>query len=97
MDDELSQAAKDILTTIQEQFKAARRQFILDTAASAPSGLMQLLQSIPGVGPYTAASIIGEIQDMKRFSSAKAIIAYSSLDPRIKQSGKSLNSTGQIN
>jgi transposase len=96
LEDELSQAAKDILTAIQQQFKAARKQFISDTAASAPAGLMRLLQSIPGIGPYTAASIIGEIQDMRRFSSAKTIVAYAGLDPRIRQSGKSLNSTGKL-
>ena len=33
---------------------------------------------------------------MRRFTTTKSIIAYAGLDPRIKQSGKSLNSTGRL-
>ncbi|HVA11005.1 MAG TPA: IS110 family transposase [Candidatus Dormibacteraeota bacterium] len=93
---ELTEAAQDILTAIQEQLKAARAQFIRDTVASTPSGLMRRLQTIPGIGPYIAASIIGEIQTMARFPRAKHVIAYAGLDPKIRQSGKSLNSTGRL-
>jgi transposase len=99
LDTELNQAARDILQGIQEQLAAARAQFIADTAEHAPAGLMALLQTIPGVGPFVAASLIGEIQDMERFSGTcglKALTAYAGLDPRIRQSGKSLNSTGRL-
>jgi transposase len=96
LDDELSAAAQDLLTAIQVQFKAARKQFIADTATQAPQGLMRLLQTVPGIGPYTAASIIGEIQTIERFGSAKQLIAYAGLDPKIRQSGGTLNSTGRL-
>lgn len=96
LEDELSTAASELLVGIQTQFKAARAQFIAATAASAPPELMRLLRTIPGVGPYIAASLIGEIQNMQRFTTAKAVIAYAGLDPRIKQSGKCLNSTGRL-
>ena len=46
-----------------------------------------------------AASLIGEIQDMEKFRGThglKALIAYAGLDPRIRQSRKSLNSTGRL-
>lgn len=96
LEDELTQAAKDMVTGIQAQFKAAKAQFIADTTATAPAELMLLLRSIPGVGPYIAASIIGELQDIRYFSSAKALIAFAGLDPKIRQSGHSLNNTGRL-
>lgn len=96
LDTELSDAAKDMMTAIQAQLKAARQQFIADTTASAPAGLMELLRSIPGVGPFIAASLIGELQDIRRFGSTKSIIAYVGLDPKVRQSGKGLNSMGKL-
>jgi transposase len=35
-----------------------------------------MLQSIPGVGPYIAASLIGELQAMERFTKACRLVAY---------------------
>lgn len=96
LEDDLSAAAKEMMMGIQAAIKAARKQFILDTAKSVPSGLMERLMSIPGVGPFIAASIIGEVQDMHRFSSSKALTAFVGLDPKIRQSGHSLNNTGRL-
>lgn len=96
LDTALSQAARTLLSQVRVDFQAARQQFLRDVIASAPPHLMQQLQTIPGVGPYIAASLIGEIQDARRFSSAKALVAYAGLDPKIRQSGKSLNSTGRL-
>lgn len=56
----------------------------------------RLLQTIPGVGPYIAASLIGEVQDIRRFPKAKQLIAHAGLDTKIRQSGKTLNSTGRL-
>lgn len=94
--DELTDEANELLTAIQQKFAAARKQFVADTAAIAPPDLMRRLQTIPGIGPYIAASIIGEIQEMSRFTTAKALIAYAGLDPKIRQSGHSLNTTGSL-
>jgi transposase len=65
-------------------------------ANATPGDLSERLQSIPGVGPYIAACVIGEIQDMRRFRSSKELIAFAGLDPRIKQSGHTLNVTGRL-
>jgi transposase len=51
----------------------------------------ELIQSIVGVGPLTATSILAEVGDIKRFPSSKQLIAYAGLDPRVKQSGATLN------
>jgi len=51
----------------------------------------ELILSIVGIGPTTATSILAEIGDIKRFPSSKQLIAYAGLDPRVKQSGTTLN------
>jgi transposase len=45
------------------------------------------LLTIPGVGPITGATIVGEIGDVNRFHSPNALLAYAGLDPAIYQSG----------
>jgi transposase len=96
LDGDLTDDAQELLQGIQTAIKDARAQIFKDMAASAQRPVFNRLQTIPGVGPYIAASLIGEIQDMKRFTTTKSVIAYAGLDPRIKQSGKSLNSTGKL-
>jgi transposase len=51
----------------------------------------RLLESIPGLGERTIPQLLAYIADPARFSSAKALIAYASLTPRVRQSGTSLN------
>ena len=45
------------------------------------------LQTIPGVGPQTAAAIVAEVGDVERFESARKLRGYSGLVPLVKQSG----------
>jgi len=58
-----------------------------DEALEAP---MENLQSIPGVSEKTIVAVIGECGDLKRFTSAKAFIAYLGLYPTQYQSGNSI-------
>lgn len=53
--------------------------------------LKKLLMSIPGIGETIAATLIAEIEAVERFPSANKLIAYAGLDPRVRQSGVSLN------
>jgi transposase len=85
-----------MFVAIQDAITAARGQLYKNLATSASSETFRLLQTIPGIGPYVSASIIGEIQDIRYFKSAKAVTAFAGLDPRIRQSGKALNSTGRL-
>lgn len=50
-----------------------------------------LLQSIPGLGERTIPQLLAYIGRPERFRSAKALAAFASLAPVIKQSGSSLN------
>ena len=52
--------------------------------------LKELLQTIPGVGPVTALTLMTEIGDITRFKSPKALVAYAGLDPKVRQSGYTL-------
>ncbi|KKO53457.1 IS110 family transposase [Paenibacillus sp. DMB20] len=49
--------------------------------------IYHLLRTIPGVGPLTAAIIIAEIGDIKRFPSAKQLAAFAGLDSAVHESG----------
>lgn len=96
LDDELSDDAKELLIGIQQAIKEARAQLCKDLSVSAQGEIFRLLQTIPGIGLYVAASIIGEIQDIVRFPKAKHLIAYAGLDTKIRQSGDALNGTGRL-
>jgi transposase len=92
----LSTELADLLTGIQTSITQAKRQMYRDLAASAQGDDFRLLQTIPGIGPFVAASVIGEVQDIKRFDSRKQFTAYMGLDPKIRQSGHTLNNTGKL-
>ena len=53
------------------------------------SRLRQLLESVPGVGLVTAATVIAEIGDFSRFPDSKAIGRYAGLTPTVYASGNS--------
>lgn len=54
------------------------------------------INSIDGIGEFTAAIIIAELGDINRFNNIKELTAYCGLDPTIKQSGKTINTHGPI-
>lgn len=82
--------------TIQDSLVTARAVIYRDLAKSAQGEVFSKLQTIPGIGPYIASSLIAEIQTMGRFPSAHTLVAYAGLDPKIRQSGHTLNSTGRL-
>lgn len=49
---------------------------------------LELLSSIPGIGPKLAPIILSEIGDISRFKNAKQLVAYCGIDPSVRQSGK---------
>ena len=54
------------------------------------------INSIFGIGEFTASIMIAELNDINRFNNIKELTAYCGLDPSIKQSGKSINIHGPI-
>jgi transposase len=51
---------------------------------------VKLLESITGIGPMIAVSLAAEIGSIERFPGPKQLVAFTGLDPRVRQSGKVL-------
>jgi len=49
---------------------------------------LEILRSIKGVGPKTAAPFLAEMGEVKNYSSHKKIIAYAGIDPSVHESGQ---------
>ncbi len=78
-----------ILSTINEQIHAVRQQ-IQEHIDNHPDLKKQkdLLLSIPGIGESTTATLLAFLSPLERFPSAKQVVAYAGLNPRIRQSGQ---------
>lgn len=68
---------------IENQVKDIEEQirFLLDKINSP-------ITTIPGIGTVTAATILGEIGDISRFSSPSKLVAFAGIDASISQSGE---------
>lgn len=52
--------------------------------------------SIDGMGEVSCAIILGILGNVNRFKNSRAVVAYAGLDPKVVQSGKSINRRGRI-
>ena len=95
-EDVMTEQVTAVFQTVEDAIEAARVKLYKELQTSADGEVFTNLQTIPGVGPFVASCLIGEIQDMVRFKRAKQLIAYVGVDPRVRQSGHSLNSTGHL-
>lgn len=51
---------------------------------------MELLRTVPGVGPVTAAALIAQVEEIQRFGSARKMCRYVGLTSAVRKSGKTL-------
>lgn len=58
--------------------------------------IINLLTTIPGIGFKLALIISSEINDINNFDHSKKLVAFAGLDPKIRQSGHSINNTGSL-
>jgi transposase len=56
-------------------------------------GKRDLIESIDGIGPITAATILGETPHIENFRTSKALTAFAGLCPHVRQSGTSISSS----
>lgn len=77
LDEAIAQVKAQIARTIDDDPELKRRS--------------ALLQTIPGLGDRTIPQLLAYIGRPQRFKSVKALIAYASLTPMIRQSGTSLD------
>lgn len=57
---------------------------------------MNLLTTIPGIGKVTAWTLLAELKEVTRFSSAKKVAAFAGLCPSLRESGTSLKGPGTL-
>lgn len=79
------------LAACEQRLGEAAGVFRDQAGTHAVPELKRLLESIPGVGAIVSDTLIAEIGDVTRFSTVKSLIAFAGLDPRVRQSGASLN------
>lgn len=83
-----------IIRTLEENLekvlKAIHMLIAEDLAKDMPvlALTLELLQSIPGVGLMSAATILAEIGDFSAFKKPDKLVAYFGIDPSVMQSGE---------
>lgn len=82
---------EDIILQIKEKMKEVEKQL-----KQYRTQEQKLLQTIPGVGPLTSAACIAEIQDIGKFKKASQLIAFIGIDPKVHQSGSSIDKYRRI-
>lgn len=70
---------------IEKQIRIDKSKHFLETKCKGEE--VTLLQTIKGVGAYSAACIMIEIEDINRFPSAKHMASYFGIHPELKESG----------
>src|SRR2546422_1034351 len=75
-----------LTTAIDEVDRAATALLPPSEPGTGPSDA-DLLQTIPGIGPHTAATLLGELGVLARFTNARALVAYAGFYPVIAESG----------
>jgi transposase len=73
---------------------AAVERLIAREALGSPDA--RRLMTVPGVNVICAATFLAAIGDIRRFRSARALVAYLGLDPRVRQSGSEPARGGRI-
>jgi transposase len=86
-----------VLRTLNQQIVEVKRQ-INQHFDNHPTLKRQreLLDSIPGIGPETAARLLAEMPQLGEFDSARAAAAHTGLTPKRHQSGTSVKATTRI-
>lgn len=85
-DKESFETFKECINQIKKSVLVFRKQAV----KRVDDGKVKLLESIPGIGETIATTLVAEIGDIENFKSAKALVAYAGIDPKVKQSGKGL-------
>jgi transposase len=87
---ELSPAARVVVNTYLPLLDELNRQIAeqerqLATLAAADQRA-RWLQTIPGIGAYSAMVIVAEVGDIGRFASKRSLASYAGLVPRVRES-----------
>ena len=72
----------------QLQLLYSQKEMMVDRMDSLVVENAMNLAWIPGMGPITACTIMGEIGDISNFHGANSLVAYAGINPMVYQSGK---------
>jgi len=92
LDKEAVRSIKSIISHIDKQIIKIKK--VLKEIVKQDDTLNQqvgLLISIPGIGEKTAWSILAYLGDISLFCNAKQVTSYAGINPKIEQSGTSVN------
>lgn len=81
----------ELLSQEKQEIEAQINALIKSGVSKELDSPIENLKSIPGVSDKTIAAILGECGDLRRFTSAKALIGYLGLYPTQYQSGNSMS------
>jgi transposase len=73
-----------LIDFLDEQIKPVTGEIDLKAKGDARA---KILETIPGIGHYSAMLILGEVGDFSRFPSAKHLVSYAGLNPSVHSSG----------
>ncbi|MYN43441.1 transposase, partial [Duganella sp. FT109W] len=88
---EVAEHARSLIAWLDAQIK--QLEVDMDDHIDRHPGLkhdVELLTSIPGIGNTTAARLLGQLGDIRRFGSAKRFAAFLGVTPRQRSSGTSI-------
>jgi transposase len=78
---------------LDEEVAAVERLIARDALRSTE---VRRLMTVPGVNVICAATFLAAVGDIRRFRSARALVGYLGLDPRVRQSGSEPARGGRI-
>lgn len=73
----------DQLSFLEEQVKQTENEI-----EQLMTSLHSVIETIPGIGMVTGATILSEIGDIHKFSNPKKLVAYAGIDASVTQSGQ---------
>src|SRR5437899_4905062 len=73
------------LTRAMDEVDHAATTLLPPSAPGSGPSDAELLQTIPGIGPQTAATLLGELGALTRFTDARALVAYVGFYPVIHE------------
>jgi transposase len=85
-------AQQSVVKVLERQILALERNILkLAKKDEALGRDLALAQSVPGVGPTTAAVVLAEAGDLRRFNRRGDLAAFLGVSPRVHQSGTSVH------
>jgi transposase len=93
----VAQVNTTVLSCLHTQIASLRQQIEAHILAhESLKTCYDLLLSICGIGPHTAMLLMGELGDLSRFASVRAVVAYVGLAPQPHRSGSSVHGPSPI-